>query len=70
MLGICVIISLKGADLMSREDIIVNLKNIEKYIKEDKKEQAIFYINKIIVELNLHEDRADTYVDELLNELR
>ena len=42
MLGICVIISLKGADFMSKEDMIKKLKNIEKYIKEDKKEQAIF----------------------------
>lgn len=55
---------------MKNSEIIKMLNDISKMLKANESEKAIEFIKKKIIEINLNDDVAGTYIDDLINDLK
>lgn len=55
---------------MKDKEIIKMLNDISKMLKDNKNEQAIDFIKKKVIEIQLNDDATSRYIDDLINDLK
>ena len=57
--------------MSTKEEYLISLNKIDKFLKEEKYEEAKEFIKSKKFELNMREeDKAADYIDKLVNELK